>query len=317
MEEFGYQAVLFLCIFPAHRSILVQVSLLNELLGLFMDSRYTIRTMRPDEIDFAVKWAAREGWNPGLKDAESFAKIDPNGWLIGELDGMPIATISGVKYGDQFAFVGFYIVAPEHRHHGYGIPMCDKIIEYIDGVVMGTDAVVEQQDNYSSKYGLQTEYLNIRYGGSVNEEFNVSEHIVDIYEVSSSDLNAYDKEIFLFDRAEFLKSWIDQPGGAAVAYVRDGMILGYAVLRPCIEGFKIAPLFADNPIVANEILRALFNKANGQKVFLDAPGVHSAAMDLAREYGLKPVFETARMYLGEPPKFDLHRVFAGTTAEVG
>ena len=60
-----------------------------------------IRTMRPEEIAIAVDWAAAEGWNPGLADAECFATVDPDGFLIGELDGAPAATISCVNYDDQ------------------------------------------------------------------------------------------------------------------------------------------------------------------------------------------------------------------------
>src|SRR5262249_48898838 len=69
-----------------------------------------IRSMRPDEISIAVDWAAAEGWNPGLADATCFSSVDPDGFLIGELDGAPAATISCVNYGASFAFLGFYIV---------------------------------------------------------------------------------------------------------------------------------------------------------------------------------------------------------------
>lgn len=31
-----------------------------------------IRTMTRQEIDLAVEWAAREGWNPGPSDANAF-----------------------------------------------------------------------------------------------------------------------------------------------------------------------------------------------------------------------------------------------------
>lgn len=61
-----------------------------------------IRTMRPDEVSIAIDWAAEEGWNPGLADASGFATVDPEGFLIGELDGAPAATISCVNY-DRFA----------------------------------------------------------------------------------------------------------------------------------------------------------------------------------------------------------------------
>lgn len=65
-----------------------------------------IRTMRPDEISIAVDWAAAEGWNPGIADAACFASVDPEGFLIAELDGAPVATVSCVNYDAGFAFLG-------------------------------------------------------------------------------------------------------------------------------------------------------------------------------------------------------------------
>ena len=64
-----------------------------------------IRAMRPDEIALAAEWAAGEGWNPGLGDAACFATVDREGFLIGELDGMPAATISCLNYDGRFAFL--------------------------------------------------------------------------------------------------------------------------------------------------------------------------------------------------------------------
>ena len=54
--------------------------------------------MRPDEISIAVDWAAAEGWNPGLADAACFATVDPQGFLIGEIEGETAATVSCVNY---------------------------------------------------------------------------------------------------------------------------------------------------------------------------------------------------------------------------
>ena len=36
-----------------------------------------IRVMARPEIDTAIEWAAREGWNPGLADADAFHAADP------------------------------------------------------------------------------------------------------------------------------------------------------------------------------------------------------------------------------------------------
>ncbi|MBU3954507.1 MAG: GNAT family N-acetyltransferase, partial [Proteobacteria bacterium] len=82
---------------------------------------FTIRTMTRGELDLVVEWADAEGWNPGRFDADCYFKADPTGFLVGLLKGEPIASISVVKYGKTFAFLGFYLVVPAFRGKGYGL----------------------------------------------------------------------------------------------------------------------------------------------------------------------------------------------------
>jgi hypothetical protein len=42
--------------------------------------KYQIRTMTRSELDLTVDWAAAEGWNPGLDDAECFFQTDSSGF---------------------------------------------------------------------------------------------------------------------------------------------------------------------------------------------------------------------------------------------
>jgi GNAT superfamily N-acetyltransferase len=125
-----------------------------------------IRTMRPDEISIAIDWAAAEGWNPGLADAACFATVDPNGFLVGELDGVPAATVSCVNYSGSFAFLGFYIVREDVRGHGHGLRLWNAAIAHAGARVIGLDGVVAQQQNYK-KSGFGLAYANVRYGGTV------------------------------------------------------------------------------------------------------------------------------------------------------
>ena len=125
-----------------------------------------IRTMRPDEIAIAADWAAIEGWNPGVADAACFAMVDPEGFLIGELDGAPAATVSCVNYDARFAFLGFYIVRKDVRGRGYGLRIWNAAIAHAGARVIGLDGVVAQQENYK-KSGFALAYANVRYGGTV------------------------------------------------------------------------------------------------------------------------------------------------------
>ena len=107
-----------------------------------------------------------EGWNPGLADAACFATADPEGFLIGELDGAPAATVSCVNYGARFAFLGFYIVREDLRGRGYGLRIWNAAIAHAGRRVIGLDGVVAQQQNYQ-KSGFELAYANVRYGGAV------------------------------------------------------------------------------------------------------------------------------------------------------
>src|SRR5690606_30846838 len=103
---------------------------------------YTIRPMNRTELGIAIDWAAAEGWNPGLGDRDCFFDADPSGFLMGFLGEKPIASISAVKYGNSFGFVGFYIVAPEHRGQGYGIQIWNAALKNLEGRTVGLDGEI-------------------------------------------------------------------------------------------------------------------------------------------------------------------------------
>lgn len=94
--------------------------------------------MARKEIEMAIEWAAKEGWNPGLHDAECYFAADPNGFLMGLLGDKPIATISAVKYGESFGFLGLYMVKPEYRGKGYGIQIWNAGMRYLEGRSIGS-----------------------------------------------------------------------------------------------------------------------------------------------------------------------------------
>jgi GNAT superfamily N-acetyltransferase len=274
-----------------------------------------IRTMRPEEIAVAADWAAAEGWNPGLADAACFATVDAGGFLIGELDGAPAATISCVNYDTRFAFLGFYIVRPDLRGRGYGLRIWNAAVEHARDRTIGLDGVVAQQDNYK-KSGFQLAYPNIRYGGRVAPGAAPAD-VIALAHVAFATVEADDATVFPAARRSFLRAWIDTPGHIGRALVRDGRLAAWGVIRPCRTGCKIGPLVGDDRAAAENVFAALVASAGGGEIFLDVPSVNADAVALAQGYGLAPVFETARMYTGPIRPLRLERVFGVTTFELG
>jgi hypothetical protein len=274
-----------------------------------------IRTMRPEEIAIAVDWAAAEGWNPGRADAPCFATVDPEGFLVGELDGAPAATISCVNYDAGFAFLGFYIVRPDLRGRGHGLAIWNAAIAHAGGRVIGLDGVVAQQENYE-KSGFALAYANVRYGGTA-AAVAAPRGVIALGDVPLAAVVADDATVFPAPRNAFLRAWINTPGHVGRALVRDGRLAAWGVIRPCRTGRKIGPLVADDRAAAEAVLAALLADAGGGEIFLDVPSVNGGAVALAESLSLTPVFETARMYTGAIRPMRLERVFGVMTFELG
>jgi GNAT superfamily N-acetyltransferase len=275
-----------------------------------------IRPMRPDEISIAVNWAAAEGWNPGFADDVCFAAVDPEGFFIGELEGAPAATVSCINYNDNFAFLGLYIVRADLRGRGYGLRIWNAAIAHAGPRVIGLDGVVAQQQNYR-RSGFELAYANVRYGGIVAAPAVPPVGVVALTEIPVAAVEAYDATVFPAQRTAFLRAWINSPGHSGRALVRDGELAGWGVIRPCRKGHKIGPLVADDRATAEMVLSALLASVGGGEIFLDVPGINRDAVALAQDFGLAPVFETARMYTSAIAPLRLERVFGVTTFELG
>ncbi|RXK87520.1 GNAT family N-acetyltransferase [Chlorobaculum sp. 24CR] len=278
---------------------------------------YTIRTMTRHEIRLAVEWAAAEGWNPGLEDAECFYRADPDGFLVGLLDGEPTACISVVRYGNSFGFLGFYIVRPEYRGRGLGLAIWNAGLQRLGGRVVGLDGVVAQQENYR-KSGFVLAYRNIRYMGVSSQNRENPREAVPLSSIPFEELAVCDREFFPDDRRDFLQCWTSRQQSRAFGVRRNGKLSGYGLIRPCRAGFKIGPLFADNTELAETLFGALESSVpEGSPIFLDIPEVNPAALKLVQRHEMSVVFETARMYKGPAPQLPVERIFGVTTFELG
>jgi len=282
-----------------------------------MSGALTIATMTRAEVDFAVGLAAAEGWNPGLHDATPFHATDPDGFLIGRIDGEPIGCISGVSYGGTFGFIGLYIVVPAQRGKGHGIALWRAAMARLAGHNVGLDGVLAQQANYR-RSGFALAYSNVRFERSGALALPSPKDTVALGTMPFETLRDFDRRFFPAERATFLRAWIAQPESRGLAAVVNGAIAGYGVIRRSSVGWKIGPLFATSASVADTLYRALCaNVTTDEPVYLDVPDINREGMALAQRYGMRQVFGTARMYTGETPALPIEQIYGVTTFELG
>lgn len=292
-----------------------------------------IEIMSEEDLRTVLEWAGREGWNPGMKDAAPFRVADAGGFFAvrGEEGGELMAGISAVRYGESYGFIGLYICAPELRGRGHGTAVFRHAMAHLEGRTIGLDAVPAQQATYT-KYGFVLAHQVVRFGGEIStsspppvagggedggvDALTTKEH-VDL-------VVAFDDEHLPARREEFTRAWLNTPGHIVRTVIVDGEVKGYGVLRPCVDGAKIGPLFASSGEVAELLAKALVVAATTTtsasatvKIMLDVPAPNRQGVQLAERLGLTEMGQTGRMYRGPAPKLPLDRIFGVTSLELG
>lgn len=279
---------------------------------------FTISQMNEKEVQHvAIQWAKEEGWNPGLQDASAFFAQDPHGFFMGKLENQIIGCCSAVIYDDHFAFFGFYIVKKEFRHQGFGIQMTHRRLQYVGNRNIGLDGVITMCGKYEN-IGFRPAHMNIRFEKHGSLKGSLEPNVVFITGDLIPLVEKFDQSYFPAPRSRFLYYWLNQSGdNIALAYVKEGNIQGYGVIRRCYSGFKIGPLFAESSVIAEKIFRSLIIQSKGTLFFLDVPEPNGEGLKLVERYQMQESFRTLRMYTKKAPEINLDHVYGITTFELG
>lgn len=265
-----------------------------------------------------MAWAESEGWQPGVGDEIAFYAADPEGFHRSTDGDRTVATISVARGSESVAFVGLYIVAPEHRGKGFGRQLWDEILARHGGITLGLDAVPEQVETYASA-GFVPAFGNARFSAESGglPEPDPSSRVFPASEVDFESLAEFDGAHFFGPRPGFLRPWISGPGREAVVSTgADGSLNGFAASRPTSAGHRIGPVFAADPEVARAMILALAVPMTGP-VAIDIPQPNLPAVELLESFGMDRSFETTRMYRGPEPDLPLERIFGITSLELG
>ncbi|GAA0349376.1 GNAT family N-acetyltransferase [Streptomyces blastmyceticus] len=279
---------------------------------------FTVTRATLDDWHLVAEWAAAEGWNPGTGDLACFHPTDPAGFFVGRLGDRIVSAVSVVTYSPDYAFLGYYLVHPDHRGQGRGLATWRAAFPHAGTRTVGLDAVPAQQATYA-RAGFATAYTTIRYAGRPGGA--TAPATVAVVPATAAHLDAvaaYDRQCFPAERRAFLARWLTAPGHTACVHLDGGRVTGYGVIRPARDGRRIGPLFADTPEGAEALFDALTAQLGPHdEVLMDVPEPHRAAMALAASRGLTPSSHTVRMYTGPVPPTREDRVYGVTSLELG
>ena len=106
--------------------------------------------------------AALQGWRPGALDHESFFAADKTGFFVGELDGEAISSMHAIKFSDDYAFIGNYLVDERYRGYGYGLRTWKAAMGSLpEGCNVAGDGIEEMVPLYE-KFGFKRAWCTQR-----------------------------------------------------------------------------------------------------------------------------------------------------------
>lgn len=268
------------------------------------------RAATREELDVILTWAAEEGWNPGVQDAQAFYAADADGFFVATHQGTPVAAISVVVHNAIFAFLGLYIVRPEYRGQGIGLGLWQHALMHAGDRTIGLDGVPDQQDNYRAS-GFVHAGGTTRFSGGVPARNSAA-----IQPAKSNDvarLIAMEAQASGVSKPTYLAAWFEQQKTRQTFVTVDGT--GLCTVRQCREGAKIGPLIAETVDTARQMIEHTAGCFDGPLI-IDVPTSSDQLAQLCDGYGMQSGFKTARMYRG-PFQATPHPFFAVTTLELG
>jgi GNAT superfamily N-acetyltransferase len=263
-------------------------------------------------------WAAAEGWNPGLHDADTFYSSDPQGFWLGQQDGVPIASLSAVQWNPQFAFVGLYIVVPQQRGQGHGFRLWQHVLALHQHRCVALDGVVAQQSNYA-RSGFHLAHRSLRWAGQAGQLPALDKPLPPLSQVDPVQVAELDALVSPADRPDYLSAWLHQPQAQSAACLdSEQKLTGLAMARPCQQGWKVGPLIAPHADQALQLLASCCAQLPAATpIFVDVPEPNSAANRMLEGLGFSLSFEVARMYTRPVRPHRLDLLFGITSFELG
>ena len=87
--------------------------------------------------------AREQDFAPGVGDIEIYANTDRQGVWLAWQDNAPVSCIAAVTYNPDCAFIGLFVVKPEHRGKGIGRRLWQHALKTLSGVqCIGLEAAV-------------------------------------------------------------------------------------------------------------------------------------------------------------------------------
>jgi GNAT superfamily N-acetyltransferase len=279
----------------------------------------TIRVMTREEVlSYQPKNYMTEDWSFGMNDFACVHSFDPTAYMCYTVGGEIVASAGVVKWDETFAFAGSLLVQGNQRGKGYGSQLMQAVMKTLGDRNIGTDAMhaeypIYQQTGFIKAYDHYSVVIAAKH-----IEHPLHKQICELDKVPFADFAAYDSKYCPVPRPRFLEFWIKQPDCVCHAFVSEGRLLGYGVLRPGWPEAQLGPLYAEREDIACALLSSLGNTLKvGERYELCTHTPNPHVLNVITGFGFEKRYSCTRMYNKKVYPLPAADVYACLAPDIG
>jgi len=231
--------------------------------------------MRPDDIPRGLELCRTSGWNQVHADWEQLLAMGAESSFVAETDRRVVGTVTVVRYGCRFAWIGMVLVEPAMRGRGIGGALMHRALVTVGDVPARLDATPAGYPLYC-RLGFEEESRLCRLTRDASrppDHAGGAQPAPGVRPMAARDLASVrcrDRAVFSADRGELLEwAFRTAPSLAWVAGDEDAL-RGYCFGRRGHSWTQIGPVVATDTGTGAALVAACIAGAAGAPIALDA-----------------------------------------------
>lgn len=264
------------------------------------NEQITIRDLKSEDIENAMKLVHSEGWNQTEKDWLLFIENPLNVCKAAEIFGKLVGTVASINYQNDVIWISMVLVDREYRGRGISKILLNSVLNDLDSYKsIKLDATSAGQFVYE-KLGFSVEYqisdmVNVLFQG-----IDITDSIMFPQLIKAEDIPEiiqFDKLAFGSDRTQLILTLLRDFPEKSWLIKRNNKIAGFALGRMGNKYHRIGPLSAYSSADTKILISQALHDLTGQPVVIDILESKNELVDWLSSIGFKKQRYFTRMFL--------------------
>ncbi|GFU08777.1 n-acetyltransferase domain-containing protein [Nephila pilipes] len=304
---------------------LQKISRRNKFGSVVLETAYKIRSIEEEDVPQVMELRRKLRVHDVPTYLLSWMKIDPEGIKVAlNENGDVIGTISFVRNNSDLYVGGLYAMHEKYRGLSIGNRLFTVGLAHAQNKNIVGNPVPYMADKYiQMKLGHLDESFQtlknfipdfVNSNVLSNKELPDNVEIEPYQECLLPSIVQYDTSIVGFDREQILELSCKEKNSQTFVALKNGTCVGYGSIKlSCLDAGKVGPLFADDPGVAEALLKKLLESYPNRKGFaMTTINTNDVANSFVRKLGNAEIDTCLRFYTKVMLKVDTKRIFALT-----